>query len=119
MTIAEQRAAILAAIDKATNPGSCRYLDENDVPSCVVGCLAFDLGVTVGELKGWSRDGGAGAGKNIGDVLESGLPGSEKLKDFPLKPLSWVQGAWDGRYSVESARVGARTALDDAMPTQG
>lgn len=81
----EQIARLQTAIDKAKNPGKCRYVVDGR-PSCVIAQLYILEGGSVDTLGKWRST-------VIGCILEEQRP--PKLAHYPKGLLQNLQYLWD------------------------
>ncbi len=97
MLTEKQKQELHKAIEKAKQPGACRYASEAVAsPLCVVGQLAHMQGVSVETLRKWDKHIGVKVqGPGISELVEAAMPGTEKLEGFPVDLLERLQSKWD------------------------
>lgn len=98
----EQIARLQTAIDKAENPGECRYVVDGR-PSCVIAQLYILEGGSVDTLEEWGAT-------VIGCVLNERHPA--ELAHYPKTLLQSLQYLWDiGMDGVDCRREAMRSEV--------
>jgi hypothetical protein len=86
MLTAEQAEKLHAAVDRATGPGKCNYINK-DAPACVIAQLGALHGVPVDTMNNWWG--------TVSILLHFKQPGTAPLLEYPNDTLESLQYIWD------------------------